>query len=185
MKAGRPHLVYLVAVWRAGCHDRWDELDPPHGPPPPPRLEPEPPRCPLADPAGPPGGCCCHGAQRFGHVPWFHVHDQPPVVRVCFRFQCVFVCERGKSLRTWVCVYHHHSFIRSAIHCWRRCRCICETVRRTFIGCVSNRSTEKTPESFDSIIVCTFVCACVCFSFRGQIWFDSICRHCVCVIRMR
>lgn len=107
MKAGRPHLVYLVAVWRAGCHDRWDELDPPHGPPPPPpRLEPEPPRCPLADPVGPPGGCCCHGAQRFGHVPWFHVHDQPPV-SVCVR---LCLCAR-KSLRACVCSFVWRSIV--------------------------------------------------------------------------
>lgn len=71
------HLVNLVAAWRAGCHVRWDEFDPPHGPP---RLLPEPPRWPPVDPVGPPDDWCCHGAQRLGHALWFHGHDQPPKI---------------------------------------------------------------------------------------------------------
>lgn len=76
------HLVNFVAC-RAGCHERWDEFDPPHGPP---RVLPEPPRWPLVDPVGPPDDCGCHGAQRFGHAPWFHAHDQPPISFFLYHF---------------------------------------------------------------------------------------------------
>uniref|UniRef100_A0A1B0G1B8 Uncharacterized protein n=1 Tax=Glossina morsitans morsitans TaxID=37546 RepID=A0A1B0G1B8_GLOMM len=46
------HLVNFVAVWRAECHERWDEFVPPHGPP---RLLAEPPeRWPPVEPPPPP-----------------------------------------------------------------------------------------------------------------------------------
>lgn len=87
------HLVNFVAC-RAGCHERWDEFDPPHGPP---RVLPEPPRWPLVDPVGPPDDCGCHGAQRFGHAPWFHAHDQPPIIFIILWPNRIYSLERNEG----------------------------------------------------------------------------------------
>lgn len=67
------HLLYLVVACRAGCHERWDELEP-HGTP---RLLELPRWVPVALEGIPPDWC--HGAQRPGKALWFHDQDQPPI----------------------------------------------------------------------------------------------------------
>lgn len=71
------HLLYLVVACRAGCHERWDELEP-HGTP---RLLELPRWVPVALEGIPPDWC--HGAQRLGKALWFHDQDQPPNFIVC------------------------------------------------------------------------------------------------------
>lgn len=115
-----PHLVYLVAAWRAGCHERWDEFDPPHGPP---RLLPEPPRWPPVEPVGPPDDCCCHGAHRLGHAPWFHAHDHPPIYYIFFNlyniFKFIFFIDHHHHHHVSLADHHKHHSIVSIYRCRR------------------------------------------------------------------
>lgn len=83
------HLLYFVVACRAGCHERWDELEP-HGTP---RLLELPRWFPVALEGIPPDWC--HGAQRPGKALWFHDQDQPPnFVCNCFDFFRIFFCVR-------------------------------------------------------------------------------------------
>lgn len=106
------HLVNLVAAWRAGCHERWDGFAPAHVPP---RLVPEPPRWPPVEPEVPPDDWCCHGAQRLDHAPWFHGHDQPPVIY--FLFVWFFYPEESGHLSDlWVFDFFFFGFWFSKIN---------------------------------------------------------------------